>query len=484
MSTVSTTIANDLTVGSSTAGSGAISLPGLASGLNSSAIISEIIAMDSQPMVELEIQQDGIEAQSTQLGDLQNSLETVVNDAENLSGPGLFDTTQTVTSSDPTLITATAATGAAIGGYQVDVTQLANSAQRTYSYTSPSSDDAITIDGQPLTIAAGETLQSFVDQINSSSNLDVEAAVSGSGTVVLSSTSTGAQAPGYIAVSDPGSSLNEITADAEPGQDAEFSVDGGTTQTSASNTVTDAIPGVTLTLGGETSANSGPVTIVVSAPTANTSTITSAINQFVSDYNTAVNAVEAQLTQAPVNNPQNSTDAQQGTLFGDQELNSLLNNMRQLMYTPGTGLPQGMAALSDLGVTTGAPSGSAAPTAASLAGDLTVDSTTLDAAIANNPAGVAAVLSSFSQSFQSLVNVDAGPGGVMSERISENSDQTSEMADQLSTMQANLTEQQTQLQNEYTQLEATISLSNSQESQLVSEIGQLGTTATSSTTGA
>jgi flagellar hook-associated protein 2 len=434
-------------------------------------------------MLQLEIEQAGINDQATELGNLQDALSTVTTDAANLSGPALFDTTQSVTSSDPTLITATATTGAAIGGYQVGVTQLATSAQRTYTYSSPSSADAITIDGQSLTIPAGESMQNFVNQINTDSNLDVEAAVTGTNTLVLSSTSTGAQGSNFIQVSDPGGALSEITADAQAGQDAEFTVNG-VSGNSASNTVTDAIPGVTLTLGGVTSSSSGPVTVVVSPPAANTSSIESAINQFVSDYNTAVNAVETQLTQAPLNNPQNSTEAQQGTLFGDQELNSLLNNMRQLMYTPGSGLPQGMAALSDLGVTTGAPTGSATPTATSLAGDLTVDSTTLDAAIASNPAGVAAVLSSFSQSFQSLVNTDAGPGGVISERISENSDQTSEMADQLSTMQANLTEQQTQLQNEYTQLEATISLSNSQESQLLSEIGQLGTTATTSTTGA
>jgi flagellar hook-associated protein 2 len=481
MSTTATTIASDLTLGSATNGSGAISLPGLASGLNSAAIISEILSIDSQPMVELEIQQSRIEGQSTQLSNLQNSLNTVANDALNLSDPSLFDSTQTVTSSDPTVITATAATGAAIGGYQIAVSQLADSAQRTYTFTSPASSDAITIDGQALTISAGETMQSFVDQVNTSANLDVEAAITGTNTLVLSSKTTGVQSPGYISISDPGSALSEITADASAGQDAEFTVNGGATQSATSNTVTDAVPGVTLTLGGVTSVNSGPVTVVVSPPAANTASIESAVKQFVTDYNSAVNAVETQLTQTPISNPTNTTAAQQGTLFGDSELNSLLNNMRQMMYTPGSGLPQGMAALSDIGITTGAPTGDAAPSAQAVAGDLTIDSATLNTAIANNPSGVQAILSSFSLSFQALVNTDAGPGGVMSDRINENGDQTTEMSDQLSTMQANLTEQQTQLQNEYSKLEANISLSNSHESQLLSEINQLGTTSATAT---
>jgi flagellar hook-associated protein 2 len=480
----STAITNDLTIGSTTPGSGAISLPGLASGLNSTAIISEIISLDSQPMIQLELEQAGVNEQTVQLESLQNSLQTVVNDAQNLSGPGLFDSTQTATSSDPTLITATATTGAAIGGYQVNVTQLATAASRTYTYASPGSSDAITIDGQPLTIPANETLQNFVNQVNSNSSLDVEAAITGTNQLVLSSTSTGQQTGSYIQVSDPGGALTEITADANAGQNAQFTVNG-TAGSSTSNTVTDAIPGVTLSLGGVTNSSSGSVTVVVSPPTADTSSIESAVSQFVSDYNSAVNAIEAQLTQPPISPAQNTAQAQQGTLYNDQDLTDLLNSMRQLMYTPGSGLPTGMAALSDIGISTGAPTGTAAPTSSSLAGDLTVDTQTLTSAIQSNPSGVEAVLSSFSQAFQSLVGNESGPGGVMSTRISDNGDQTSQMSSRISVMQSALTEQQTQLQNEYSTLEASISTNNSTLSALQSEIAQLtgGTTSGSGTIG-
>jgi flagellar hook-associated protein 2 len=480
-STDASTIASSLTIGSSTAGSGLISLPGLASGLNSAAIISEIISVDSQPMIQLEIEQAGVEAQSTQLQNLQSSLSTVLNDAMNLSGPGLFDTSETATSSDPTLITATASTGAAIGGYQVDVSQLATAASRTFNYTSPSSDDAIQIDGQDLTIPAGSTLQSFVNQINSDSGLDVQAAITGTNTLVLSSTSTGQQTGQYIQVSDPGGALSEITADANPGQDALLTINGSASQvSSASNTVTDAIPGVTLTLGGVTDSNSGSVTVVVSPPSVNASTVTSAVNQFVSDYNSAVNAIETQLTQVPVSDPQNTSDASQGTLYADQDLQSLLNNMRQLMYTSGSGLPSGMAALSDIGISTGAPSGDAAPSQNALAGDLTVDTSTLTSALESNPSGVQAVLASFSQSFQSLVSTEAGPGGVMSDRINDNSDEVTQLSSQISDMQNALTAQQTQLQQEYSALESTISSNDSTQSTLTSEIAQLTANSSSS----
>ena len=67
------------------------------------------------------------------------------------------------------------------------------------------------------------------------------------------------------------------------GQDAQYTVDG-VAGSSSSNTVTDAIPGVTLTLGGVTT-TSGAATINVTAPTVNTTNVVNAVQKFVTDYN-------------------------------------------------------------------------------------------------------------------------------------------------------------------------------------------------------
>jgi flagellar hook-associated protein 2 len=445
----------NLTTNGSTA-----SITGLASGLDTTAIISEIMSLASAPMVHLQVQESGVTAQQNELTTLQTALQNVSNDAENLASPTLFDTSQAVTSSNPALITATSQTGAGVGGYQVSVTALANSAQRTFTYTSPTSADTITIDGHTTQIAAGASAQDVVNAINQDPNATVYAAATDGSTIVLSNRATGDTGSNFIQVSDPGGALVEQTALAKEGKNAQFSVDG-VSGTASSNTVTNAIAGVTLTLGGLTSTN-GPVTINVAPPAANPTTISTAINQFVSDYNSVVTQLQAQLTTVPVNDPQNATDAGTGTLYNDQDLGDLLNNMRQMMYTPGSGLATGMAALSDLGITTGAPSGNAAPSSASLAGQLTVNTATLTAAIQNNPAGVQQVLASFSESFQNLVNNEAGPGGVIAQRITDDTSETTE-----------LLERQTTLQNEYSQLEATLSVSQSQESALQSEIASI-----------
>jgi len=444
------------------------SISGLGSGLDTTAIINELMAVQEVPVNQLTLQQEGYQAQQSDLTTIQTDLQNVMNDAADLSDPSLFTTSQTVTTSDSNLMTATTSTGAAVGSYEVNVTQLASSAQRTFTYTPPTSNDTVTIDGVQETVTAGESAQAFASTVNSDPNADVWAAALNNGTIVLSDRATGDNGSNFIQVSDPGGSLVEQPDLAVQGQDAEFTVNGGQELTSTSNTVTNAIPGVSLTLQGLT--NTGPVTVDVQAPAPSSSGIATAINQFVTDYNNTINAIETQLAQTPVNNPQDQSDESQGQLYDDSELTALLANMRELMYTAGSGLPEGMASLADIGVSTGAATGDAPTSSQTLSGDLTVDTSTLDSAIATNPEGVQAVLSSFATSFQSLVNVDAGPGGELTQRITDDSTQSSDLGSQISSMEQTLTDYQTNLQAEYAQLADALESSQAQQSWLTQQI--------------
>ena len=138
---------------------------------------------------------------------------------------------------------------------------------------------------------------------------------------------------------------------AVPGTNAIFSINGTTQPASPSNTINNAIPGVNLTLGGITTGMAGGgVNVSVSPPSLSTSSIQTALQTFVSSYNAVLDQVNAQLTQAP-----STTDPTQGKLYGDPELTDLLTNMRQAMYSGGSGLPTGLASMLDLGVSTGRP---------------------------------------------------------------------------------------------------------------------------------
>jgi flagellar hook-associated protein 2 len=450
----------------SLAGSSTLQITGLASGLDTDQIITQLMQIQQQPITNLQNQEKGLTAQNTNLTTIQNSLQTVANDAMALLDPTLFHTTQQVTSSDATRVTASSSTGAGVGGYQVTVSQMANSAQRTFSYASPTSDDQISIDGQQMTVKAGESIQDFVASINANKNSTVYAAATDSGTVVLSNRATGDTGTGFIAVTDGGGALTEQTAKAREGKDAMYSVDG-VAGTSASNTVTGAIPGVSLTLAGVTT-TSGPVTVNVAAPAPSSTNISTAIQQFVTDYNSAISSIQTQLSTAP-----DSSDPTVGTLYGDTELQSLLSQMRTAMYGAVSGTSSGMSSMLDLGVSTGATTGSASPSAASLSGTLTLDPDQLAAALTANPSGAQQVLEGWANSFSTVIKSASDAGGTIDQRISGDSQQISQMDQRISDMQAALADKQTQLTNQFAALEAALSSNQSESSWLTSQINAL-----------
>ncbi len=446
-----------------------LQITGLASGLNTDQIIQEEMAIYSQPVTNLQNHQKGLTAQNSALTSIQSELQTLVSDAQALGDPSLFAPTQTVTTSDPTRVTATTSgTGAAIGGYQLSVTQLANSAQRTFTYGSPTAADTISIDGQQVTIPAGQSITDFVNSINSNSNLDVYAAATDSGTVVFSNRQTGDTGTNFIQVTDSGGALTEQTSLAHQGQNAQYSVNGGATQSSASNTVTGAIAGVALTLTGVTT-TSGPVTVNVSAPAPSSSNMQTAVNAFITQYNKVVNDMQTQLSTVP-----SSSDPTVGTLYQDPELQGLLASMRTSMYTaqdPSSGSP--IQSLLDIGVSTGATTGSGAVSQSALSGVLQLNGTTLTNALQSNPLGVQQMLVAFGASFSTLAGSAADPGGTIDARIQGDNSQISDLNNQIAAMQASLTDKQNELVQQFAQLESALSANQSQSAWLTSQIASL-----------
>jgi flagellar hook-associated protein 2 len=472
---------NPISVSTSNTSTGSLlQITGLASGLDTNSIISALMAIDRQPETQLTNQQKGLQAQKSQLTNLQTALQTLALNASALDDPSLWSTSQAVTSSDSTRVSAsmTSAGGAGVGGYQVDVTQLANSSQRTFTFASPATDDNITIHGDgdasgagkydySMTIKAGQTVADFVSAINGDSTAPVYAATTASGTVVLSERATGAPGTNYIQIQgDTQSALTDQPALARAGKNASYSIDGGTPVTSRSNTITGAIGGVTLTLNALTT-TSGPITVNVGAPGPNAASVQAAVKAYVDSYNSIVDQINTQLTTKT-----STTDPTVGTLFGDSELGGLLSSMRQSIYSPVAGLT-GITGLGDIGVSTGAASGSATFSQDSVDGKLTIDSTKLANAIQSNPSGVKAMLQSFSNSFAQIVNNEAQPAGVLDNRIQGDTSQISDITQQISNLEAILADRQTALTAQFASLEATLSQNQAQSSWLTSQINSL-----------
>ncbi len=465
-------------IGTASSANAPLNITGLASGLNTNEIITALLAAEREPVTRLTNKQTALEGQSAQLQSIQSGLTELSFAGQELGSPVTFNTTQSVDSSDPTQITAANSNGAAIGGYEVEVTQLANSAQRTFAFKSPVAEEAITIDGQEIHLAANASIQSLAETINANSTTVFAAALKGE-TLILSTRATGATGPGFIQVEDGGETLVEQAALAKAGKNAEYSVDG-VAGSSSSNTVTTAIPGVTLSLKALTT-TTGPVTIDVQAPTVNTSAIVAQVQSFVKLYNSAISAIGKQLSTKPPSNPQSKEELQSGTLFGDSELIGTLDSLRKGMYEPIEGLASGMSSLADIGIGTGAASGSHKVTQASVEGQLEVNTAELENALQTNPSGVEQLLAKWSTGFQAIVNAEALPGGNLEARINGDSEQVAEMNSQITFMNETIALREKTLQEQYAAMEAAIAHSQAVGNWLSSQIVSLTRSSTSGT---
>ena len=295
---------------------------GKTNGIDVAATVAELMQIERQPEVQMQQQQTDISQQISMFGVISNDLQalyTAANSLQDVTG-GL--TAKTATSSRSDIVTATADTTAAIGNHTVTVSNLATISS-SYSDPVPSTTQlgGIEIDvayGDPnnptgtdkIVIPSGDnTLQQAADYINSS-NYGVTANVAtdaqGSRLVLVSKTSGAA---GNLTVTSSALNFNQGTA----GVDAQLNVDGVPID-SSTNTVTSALPGVTLNL-----ASASPNTQVTVSVAADTSQATQTINSFVSAYNTVINDINSQFTL--------DANAQEGPLAGNSGLRSLQNQL-------------------------------------------------------------------------------------------------------------------------------------------------------------
>lgn len=124
---------------------------GLVSGINTGAIINELMSLDQEPVTVLQTQVAATQAQQKAYGTLQTQLTSLQGIGQSLELPSTF-AASTATSSDPNTLTATTTAGAPSGTYQFQVAQLV-SAQQSVSngYASSSS----TLQAGTITIGMG-----------------------------------------------------------------------------------------------------------------------------------------------------------------------------------------------------------------------------------------------------------------------------------------------------------------------------------------
>lgn len=424
-----------------------IQLTGLASGLDTDSIVSQLISAESGGKKKLTLQQAATQARNDALKDVSSKLSALKLATTTLRSAGTWGDVQSIESADTTKVAARTVAGASSGGHTITVTGLARAAQSTFDYAVPAAAGNITVNGHDVALAAGASLDDAVSAINADENAGVYA-VNVGGRLAISSKTTGAAS---AATATGGMVSNGTTLG---GADAVFSVDG-VGYTRSSNVVTDTLAGVELTLKGLT----GGTEVSVSTPRADPDAIVNAAKGFVSAYNAVVDAIRQQTTEKRVVDPKTTGDARQGSLFNDSGLNSTLSSLRSAVSTAVPGLSSAMDQLSELGITTGATTAGGTLNQDSIAGKLTLDSAVLRTKLDSDPTGVRKLLgasngtSGFAQKLEGILEPLTQSGGVFDSRVAAVNDQLTQVKDSITRFDDRLSTHETQLRKQFAALE-------------------------------
>jgi len=415
-------------------------------GIDVNQAVSASLSAAEAPEQQWETQESILQSQESALTQIQTGASNLDADAQSLNSLTGPLAATTVTSSNSSVVTATSASGSASGNNVVTVKSLAtndswsSSALASASTTVPAGSFTITPaggDATTITTDGTQTLSDLASQINSddlgvSANIITDA--SGSRLSIVSNTSGSASDFTVTTSGYAGFGLTEV----EAGADASLIVNGNQIS-SASNTVKGVIPGLTLNLQGT---SSSPVTLSVAPDTSQAST---AIEQFVSDYNTLISAVNTQFTY--------TGGVGEGVLSGDSTVRTLQSDLLQSIdytYKPASGTTT-MPNLSSMGITMNSD------------GTLSVDGATLDNTLKNNYSDVqqffqGASLNGFANSMDQQLTSFTSPGdGAFTVDLQSMGSEFASLQSDIANFQTNVIEPlQAQLQAQYSQAEVAL----------------------------
>jgi len=429
-----------------------LNLSGLASGLDTETIITQLMSVEAQPKTRMQRQDAAAQSRQTQLRDVQTRLNFLRDTATDLRSTATWADTQKIASSDATRVSVRALGTVAPGAHQFEVSKLAVSAQHAFDYTASASAQSVQIGSFTLAVDPNSTVGTVAAAINARSDSPVSAVVAG-GKLVLSSRASGAA--NDFTVTAP-ALLAEDVAHSRAGADAAYTIDG-VAKTSSSNVLTDAVLGAEVTLRTTTTA---PVAVTISDPAVDTDAIKTKIQAFVTQYNSVVDFIRSKTTEAPVKNPTTTVDAAKGAFYGDSMLTSMLTSMRTQIGD-----------LTDLGISTGAPSGAARFSDDAVAGHLTLDGTKLDAALAADPDAVQTRIQAFGQR---ILDVVAPPkGNAVATRLTSEDATRKRLADSMAAMDVRLADKEKGLRAKFTAMESALAAAQSAQAQMTAQLASL-----------
>lgn len=442
---------------------------GVGSGLDLENLLTDLINAERVPTeARLATREARVQANISAFGNLKSALSTLqgslagLRDADALRAPA-------ATSSDPTLFTAAALSGAQAGRFSVQVLNLARAHKLASGdfggggSTVGSGKLTITAGAQSfdVDVAAGTTLTALRDAINgapgnnavTASLLTVDDGLGGGGTVtklVLTANTTGADNAIAVTVADddgqhtddlglsrfffaagnPQNRLSEIAA----ARDARISVDGFTAS-SSTDTFTGVLDGVTITALREPADPLAPETATLSVAT-DRNRIPGLVEQFVAAYNEARATIDelARFDQA---------GGPTGPLFGDPTLRNIESGLRRILADTVEGT-EDFRSLAALGVVS------------ERDGTLAIDSRKLNVAIQSNFEDVVNVFASadgVATRFDEALDAYLGSNGVIRTRTDGFDKQLQEIGDQREALALRVTALERRIRSQFVALD-------------------------------
>jgi flagellar hook-associated protein 2 len=461
-----------------TTSTSSLGLSGLASGVDTSAIVDQLMAIDRQGTTRITYRQSNVTGMQNSLKAIASKLSALKDAATALSSDSTWKQTQTAASSDPARVAVALTSGAGIGGHTIQVSRLASAMQRGFSFAGGQAGQ-ISIaynSGTPQTlnidVTATSTLQDVANSINAATGGPVAAAIiknsDGQDRLVLSARKTGSASDFTVTANGLLAADSSYTTQDTSTLDALYSLDGAASVTSTTNSIENAIPGVRVTLKG---VNTAAATVTVSEPDVDRDGVKAKVKTFVDTYNALIDMTRGALTEKPVNSPTNSSDAALGSLYGDTGMESVLNSLRRQMGNIVAGA--GINDLADLGISVPAATGSTVSEDGK-AGKLVIDDAKLTAALQTDWTTVKGYFTGFSKSVSDYVKTQTGGSGVIDKRLDSADRNKKLLQSQLDQMNERLDQKEQRLKAQFAAMESAMAASQTQQAWLTSQIAALG----------
>ncbi|MCL2589941.1 MAG: flagellar filament capping protein FliD [Betaproteobacteria bacterium] len=430
---------------------------GVGSGLDLEGLVQNLMKIERQPIDALQTQVSSYNTKISAMGTLASKLSALQTAAKNLKPDVLQSAldkfgTYKGTVGNENVASITVGGGALSGSYSLEVTQLAQAQKSRFDASNFTGSGSIEFtfadDTKNFSVTpSGDNLSAIANAINQANKGVTATIVNGSsGQQLVLTGEEGVE----NAFTVGGAGVTGSATVVQTPQDAQLKIDG-VDITSSSNTVKDAVTGVTLQLKAVTEAGS-PTAITISADYSDK--LQKSLGDFVKAFNDVVNTVSSL----------GSYDADTktaGALNGNSILRDAQSTLRNLVFGQSGDIVdqngQGMM-LSSLGITF------------QKDGTLSLDSDKLAAAINNDPSVVASFTAQIGDRFNSGLNKLVGTGGLVESATTSLRNSVSALGKRQETLEARMVTIEARYRKQFGALDTLIASMNQTSNYLTQQL--------------